>query len=412
MAPVDAQFYWMSAKIPNDEFLLFAFDGVPADSSLAMEHVRQRGRACPDFTTRIRDDNRLTYPRWVPSPVVPEQVIRHDLADDSWDGCLAAVMDLADSQLDIRRITWRVHVFTPVQGIPGVTGPGSVAVVQIPHAVADGTRTSAMAAWLLGRADRAPEVHRRGAGFPPLRAAEAIRTHRQLERDIRDGLLAPGLGTRPLLQTNARPAGPRLFRTLVRHRSQLRGPTITVGVLTALSAAISNLLGGEYDSLGAEVPMAKSGVREANNHFGSVTVGLYPKLDSSDRAERIAADLANGRRRLEHPASRAADRAFAAVPAALLRWGVSKFDPDVRPAQVAGNTVISSVNRGAADLTFGGARVVLTTGYPVLSPLMGLTHGVHGIGETVAISVHATQSAFGNKGADIDDYVRLLDSAL
>jgi len=39
---------------------------------------------------------------------------------------------------------------------------------------------------------------------------------------------------------------------------------------------------------------------------------------------------------------------------------------------------------------------------------MGLTHGVHGIGDTVAISVHAAESAVG----DIDAYVRLLDNAL
>ena len=72
--------------------------------------------------------------------------------------------------------------------------------------------------------------------------------------------------------------------------------------------------------------------------------------------QRIAADLANGRRRFEHPATRSADRAFAAVPAPLLRWGVSQFDPDVRPTQVPGNTVVSSVNRGPADLSFGGRR--------------------------------------------------------
>lgn len=29
MAAVDAQFYWMSAKVPNDQFLLYAFDGEP-----------------------------------------------------------------------------------------------------------------------------------------------------------------------------------------------------------------------------------------------------------------------------------------------------------------------------------------------------------------------------------------------
>jgi hypothetical protein len=118
--------------------------------------------------------------------------------------------------------------------------------------------------------------------------------------------------------------------------------------------------------------------------------------------------LTNGRRRFEHPATRAADRAFAAVPAPLLRWGVSMFDAEARPAQVAGNTVVSSINRGAADLNFGGAPVVLTATFPPLSPLMGLTHGVFGIGDTVTISVHAAASAV----PDIDAYVRLLDGAL
>jgi len=40
--------------------------------------------------------------------------------------------------------------------------------------------------------------------------------------------------------------------------------------------------------------------------------------------------------------------------------------------------------------------------------VMGLTHGVHGIGETVVISVHAAESALG----DIDGYLHRLDRAL
>jgi hypothetical protein len=250
------------------------------------------------------------------------------------------------------------------------------------------------------------------AGLLPWRAVQAARAHRRLERDIRAGLLASGAGSRPLLPTNARPEGARAMRTLVRHRSQLPGPTVTVGVLSAVSEALSNLLGEDTDSLGAEVPMAKSGAALANNHFGNVVVGLYPKLGSQARAERIAADLANGRRRFQHPATRAADRAFAAVPAGLLRWGIGQFDAQERATQVSGNTVVSSVNRGAADLSFGGARVVLTAGYPALSPVMSLTHGVHGIGDTVAISVHAAASAFQTEGADVDAYVGLLDTAL
>jgi hypothetical protein len=195
---------------------------------------------------------------------------------------------------------------------------------------------------------------------------------------------------------------------LVRHRSRLPGPTVTVGVLSAVSQALVNLLGEQCDSLGAEVPMAKPGNPQAHNHFGNIVVGLYPKLEPDARAERIAADLANGRRRFQHPATRTADQAFAAVPAGLLCWGIGQFDVQARATQVSGNTVLSSVNRGAADLSFGGARVVLTSGYPALSPMIGLTHGVHGIGDTIAISVHAAASAL----PDIDAYLALLDAAL
>lgn len=408
MAAVDAQFYWMSAKVPSDEFLVYAFDGEPADLGRAVEQVRDRAAACPALCERVHEGSSLTYPRWVPSAVTPEQVVCQDPVDGSWEGCLAAVAALHADQLDIRRMSWRLHVFTPVFGIPGVDGPGCVAVLQAPHATADGVRGAAMAAWLFGRPTPVPALPAPSPGLFPWRAVQAARAHRGLVRDTRAGLLTAGVGSRPPLATNVRPEGTRLMRTLVRHRSQLRASTVTVGVLAAVSAALSRLLGPGAESLGAEVPMVKRGAPQANNHFGNVVVGLYPQLDPDARAERIAADLVNARRRFEHPATMAGDRAFAAVPAPLLRWGVSRFDGDARPAQVLGNTVVSSVNRGAADLRFGQARVVFTAGYPGLSPLMGLTHGVHGIGETVAISVHTAESVL----ADVDAYLELLDAAL
>lgn len=403
MAAVDAQFYWMSAKVPNDEFLLYAFDGEPGNPDRAIDEILRRARACPELMLRVEDGCSLTYPRWVPSPVAPGQVVRHDVADHGWQACLAAVAGLADSQLDLRRVPWRLHVFTPVLGIPGVDGPGVVAVLQAPHALADGARGAALAGWLFGRAAPVPAVRRASPGCFAWRAAEAAWKHRQLLRDT-----APGAGTRPPLLTNARPDGARSIRTLVRHRAQLRGPSVTVAVLAAVSTALSRLLADGTDALGAEVPMVKPGVPQANNHFGNIVVGLYPRLELDARLDRIAADLANGRRRFEHPATRAGDRAFAAVPAPLLRWGISQFDSEVRSAQVLGNTVVSSVNRGPADLRFGEAPVVLTAGYPGLSPSMGLTHGVHGIGETIAISVHTAESVI----ADVDTYLELLDAAL
>ena len=93
--------------------------------------------------------------------------------------------------------------------------------------------------------------------------------------------------------------------------------------------------------------------------------------------------------------------------APVLRWGVRQFDPSARRAAVAGHTVVSSVNRGPADLSFGGRPVVLTAGFPALSPMMSLTHGVHGIGDTVAVSVHADP---GN--VEIDEYLDRLTRAL
>ncbi|AGZ50199.1 WS/DGAT domain-containing protein [Mycobacterium kansasii] len=408
MAAVDAQFYWMSAKIPNDQFLLYAFDGEAVAVERAVAQLLDRAHACPQLRMRVHARSALTYPQWVAAGVEPEQVVRHEPTDDSWHGCLAAVTGLADEQLDIRRMPWRVHVFTPVTGIPGVRGAGTVAVVQVAHALGDGARASAMAAWLFGRAAPVAPVTGPRRGVLPWRAAAAAYAHRRLVRDTRSGRLAPSAGSRPLLSTNARPEGVRAVRTLVRQRSQLPGPTVTIAVLAAVSTALSRLLGGSAESLAAEVPMAKPGVPQAHNHFGNVVVGLYPALGHAERVGRIAADVANARRRMRHPAVRAADLAFATIPAVLLRWGVSQFDADARPAQVAGNTVVSSVHRGAADLHFGDAPVVLTAGYPALSPAMGLTHGVHGIGDTIAISVHAAASAI----PDIDAYAQLLDAAL
>jgi hypothetical protein len=407
MTAVDAQFYWMSAKVPSDEFLLYAFDGEPTDFERAVDEVRNRAQNCRALTLRVKDGSPLTYPRWVSRVIEQDQVLLHHLDDAGWSGCLDAVARLAEDQLDIRRASWRMHLFAPVHGIPGSAGPATVAVMQFAHALSDGPRALAMAAWLFGRATPVPEVPP-SSGFLPWRGIVAAQAHRRQVRDTRAGLLPPAIGAQPALSTNALPTGVRSVRTLLRHRSQLKGPTATVAALAAVSGALSRHLGEEVASMVAEVTMAKSGVPHAHNHFANVTVGLYPGLNQQARMQRIAADLVNARRRSEHPAALAADRAFAAVPAPILRWGVSLFDPEARPSQVSGNTVLSSIYRVPADLRLGDAPVVLTAVYPGLSPAMGLTHGVWGVGDMVTVSVHAAESAIG----DVDDYVARLDAEL
>lgn len=412
LAAVDAQTYWMSAKVPSDQFLLYGFAGTVPHLAAAVARIGDRARGCTELRLRVRDGNPLTYPQWVAADVSPNQFVTHT-AGSSWSECLAAVAGLGSDRLDPRVVSWRMHIFPAVEGVPGA-GLGTVAVVQVAHALGDGIRSSALTAWLLGRDARVDGV-RAPQRFPGLRlpwlSYRAARAHRQLVRDSDAGMVPHPAGSCPALRSNSQPVGMRGVRTVLRKRSQLSGPTVTVRVLAAVSTALAahlRELGDDPSRLRAEVPMAKAGELMSYNHFGNVGVGLYPDMSTDERMGRIAEDLEQRRRRAAHPAMVESDRAFAAVPAPLLRWGVGRFDPTMRSSTVAGNTVVSSVNRGPADLHFGDLPVVMTAGYPSLSPLMGLTHGVHGIGDTVAISVHAAESAIG----DIDAYVERLDAAL
>jgi WS/DGAT C-terminal domain len=408
MTAADAQFYWMSQKVPNDSFVLYAFDG-EADSG-ADKQVLERARGCPDLAMRVDDGCALTYPAWVHRDVGRDQIVTHDGSDD-WQACLDAVARLADNQLDLREAAWRLHIFGGVRAVPGSAGPATVAVFQVGHALADGARQAAMAAVLFGRKPDVPQLQRFRRGPLFVRSVAASRAFRELKRDTAAGLVPPPAQLRPALSINRGLEGSQRLGTLMRRRDQLRGPTVTVAVLTAVSDALAGYLraGGEDASaLGAEVPTARSGVRHCNNHFGNVGVGLYPELPFDERVARISEELAMRRRRGDHRAFVTSSWATAAVPARVLRWGVGQFDAAARSPMVTGNTVVSSVNRGPADLTLGGRPVVLTAGYPALSPMMGLAHGVHGIGDTIAISVHAAQSAV----ADLDDYLDRLSAAL
>jgi hypothetical protein len=413
LTAVDAQMFWMSARMPNDTFLLYGFDGVPADLDAAIGQLIIDARTSPDLSQRIDDGSRWQYPAWVHHEVSAAQFTVHQLSDTSWTGCLAAVSALVDDQLDARVMPWRLHLFPGVRGVPGVEGEGSVAVLQITHTLGGGGRTCGPASVMFGgSAVVAPvtPVH----ASPALllwRSVQATRAYRQLVADTEAGAVPPPAAPCTPLRTNDNPAGAQLMRTLVRDRDQLTGATVTVAALSAISEALAGqlvALGAPVGALGAEVTMAKPGPRQAYNHFGTVGVGLHPQLAVEQRIDAIAADLAARRERAAHPAMRASERAFDATPAPLLRWGISKFDPSVRSETVTGNTVVSSVNCGAADFTFGGRPVRLAAAFPGLSPMVGITHCVTGVGSTITLSVYAAESAIG----DIDTYVDRLAAAL
>ena len=75
LAAVDAQMYWMSAKMPNDQFLLYGFAGQPSDLDAAIDVIGERARQCPELTLRVEDRSFVTYPAWVTGDVDA----RHDL---------------------------------------------------------------------------------------------------------------------------------------------------------------------------------------------------------------------------------------------------------------------------------------------------------------------------------------------
>ena len=91
LSAVDAQTYWMSAKIPNDTVLLYGFAGVPADPEAAIEEIAERARGCPDLTVRIEDGGRLTYPAWVHRDVDRSLFVVHDLEGRTFQACLDQV---------------------------------------------------------------------------------------------------------------------------------------------------------------------------------------------------------------------------------------------------------------------------------------------------------------------------------
>ena len=352
----------------------------------------------------------MGLPEWIPGDVDTGQIIVDDSGVLDWPGCLQATSQLIERhQLDPQQATWRLHVFVGVHGVPASPGqPSTVIVAQISHALADGIRSSALAGVLFGRSEALPAITPWPVHLPFGRSVAAARARRHLVRDTAAGRVPAPPRPVPALSTNNVTAGAPLLRTFVRHRAQLPGKSATVGALIAISEALSGYLadrGEDASTLTALVPMANSGVAHARNNSGPEFIRLHPEVTARDeRARLIAAELADRRRRRQHAALAANELALANLPGPLMRWVQSRTLPNT----LMGHTVVSSVNRGADDLSFGGCPVIMTAGYPFLTPTIGLTHGVHGIGDMVGISVNTTASVI----SDIEGYIDRLNFGL
>ncbi len=455
LAPQDATRFWLSRRACDDLFLLYCFTDTGRSFGRLRADLLSRAATIADLRVRVRE-RRWAYPAWVSCDIADDQIVDHQLAAPTWANVVDAVCVLLSGGLRADVGPWRLHLFRGVRAAPGGDAPALVAVLQVSHALADGQRAAAIARALWATVDecrgpgapadrtRVPRSTRddvnRGvfksapidywsdevralAGMPVrmvrtiLRGLAAERARRTLEALTERGEIPPPATNFPPTSLNCPPLPTaHAVRMIVRDDLRVSGRTVTVVALTAITAALSRYLrqhGAPAERLGAQVSVARSvdnrNDRVVRNNY--VDLGIELPVDESDprrRADRIITELTARRTRANHPLLHAQARVTEVIPAPLLRRDIAGYPLDLVPDALSGNTVISSVNRGPADLSFGGGSVRFTGGFPALGAVMHLTHGVHGLGETVTVSVHADPAVV----PDIDVYAGLVDTAL
>lgn len=431
LTPSDAQMYWLAERIHSDQFLLYCFAG-DVDTDAVRAAVRRRVAEVGELRCRIREvPKNLDYPYWEPREYSDDLVVEHVLTNHTWAEVQERLGSLVATSIDARTSPWRVHVFAGVRDAPRCDGTAVVVVFHVSHAFADGARATALVRALFGTEgpprSPAPDAVSmsmmliRSLRFP-VRFARLVAAGRRAaaaDRALTEATAAgeipePAAG-RPLVGINTAPGDERAVRMVVCPAEELRGTgvTVTVAALTAISVALPRFLElrGETvpDRLGAEVTIAVDATGESRNNYRNAGIDLFvTEPDLSARAALIADDIADRRARLSSPILMQRDSANAFVPAPLLKFGIDRYSLGEVPETVTGNTVVSSVNRGRADLELDGAPVMFSAGFPGLSPVMALTHGVYGLGDTVTIGINSSPRAV----PDIDEYESMLREAI
>ncbi|MFB7720856.1 wax ester/triacylglycerol synthase domain-containing protein [Nocardia sp. NPDC056100] len=445
LTPRDATMYWLSTRTPNDLFLLYAFAETGAPTAVLRRSIANRVTRIPDLLVRVLDPPaNIAYPIWATCEFIDDQVLEHEPPACEWPEFGTALGGLLGTVLDVAHRPWRLHLFRNVTGAPGFAAgePALIAVLQLSHALADGRRAATLARALFtdSIADTPkvngslwnslsrvipPEWSATASAVPnfPIAMARTVfrgfaayRAEQRLAELTSAGALPPPAPTappNPLNGTGSAPAA-HTARMLVHPAADLKVPghTVTVIAATAISLALQRYLDSRAeptDTLLAQIPMAVATDSGPRNSYRDLTVDLFIREpDISHRAARIAADLAQRRHRAEHPLQEARSRATEAIPAPILHRDIMAYPIDVLPQTVSGHTVISSVYRGPADLSFAAGGVRFTAGFPAVGSVMRLTHGIHGLGDTVTISLHADPAVI----PDLDAYATLLSAAL
>ncbi|BDH56239.1 hypothetical protein [Tsukamurella sp. PLM1] len=271
LAPRDARTHWASAIVPSDQFLLYCFDHgsgpVPAAAEVAAE-IAARAPSVTDLRLRVAPAPcDLEHPAWAPCDVV--DICEHDAC--SWSAVPGAVARLFVQQVDATVAPWRVHVFADVADAPRCTGPATVVVLQVAHALGDGRRSAAIARALFSSGSRtqAPVFAPLPAGMRAARGLlglplSLVRTvalgtrvapaRAEIDRRTASGALPAAVPGCPPTVLNVAPDASRDVRMLVRDTASLGEGTVTTGALTAVSVALERYL----VTRGAAVPRSSA----------------------------------------------------------------------------------------------------------------------------------------------------------
>lgn len=421
--------YWIGRRMPTDQFAVYLFDA-PLSSDGVRARVADRVAIEDDLRVRLWDvPGDVDYPYWVPRDFGDDQVQAHH--ETAWTTVLARLGVLVSESLDVHVTPWRVHVFPAVTDLPDHPGIGGVVVLQVSHALRDGRGVSELARVLFEPSARVAEMSvdpsplidavptglRAGLAAARATALGAARwlgtaAGERIEAITGPGATAdrePGADGEPApapsgfvpTSLNVDPGSGRRLRVIPTDRDRLRahGPSVTVGALVVIGEALREVLidrGERIEQVGAEVTVAVEGSDPGiRNRYRNVGIDLRLELAAADRAEPIAADLLAARSARPRAAAPASE-----PPAWERAREVRDFPLHMRPDRMTGNTVISSVNRGPADLDIAGSRSVRAVGFPALSPSMALTHGVYGLGSSVTIGICAGDAVLDEPSVD------------
>ncbi|WP_330257128.1 WS/DGAT domain-containing protein [Nocardia sp. NBC_00565] len=433
-----AYYYFARSGRVTDWPMWWVFDsagGVAPTATDIARHFDERAELLEPLRRRIHEvPGGLGHPFWgVDDSPIDSHIVIHAVADLDWADCLDRMGSILARPLDARVSAWQLHVFPEVSGIATLTGPGTVVMMHISHALMAGPAMTSLTEALfasaptplriegLGPAAKRPRLRLTAVGgalrWPLQMLRFNLRVRGETRRIARDGDDG-GPDIPPLSPTvlNRRIGPDRAIRTIPMDLRDIRTPGITVTAvgLTAISRAMERYLEkrGEPcpDDLAALVTIAVPDAAVMGvNRVGAAAVALAPaEPDLADRARTVEATL---RARRHAPSSRRELNRLQLIGLLPSRTYRTRFGtlPPADPATPAyGHTILTSIRcEPTAEWSLLGKPFRFAGMLPPVFPEIGLAHSFVGAGDTFTVSVACDPEIV----PDLDDYRDILQES-